>query len=88
MMLNASAGLLTYAAKHYEAALRLVEKRRQAEEAVCLSAATDDLRSTNPLSCPQYVGVAREAAYNLSLVFVTTGATPLAEEVISRWLSV
>ncbi|PCH42829.1 TPR-like protein [Wolfiporia cocos MD-104 SS10] len=32
-------------------------------------------------------GLAREAAYNLSLIFVTTGATPLAEDLYRRWLS-
>ncbi|KAF8549682.1 TPR-like protein [Imleria badia] len=34
------------------------------------------------------VSVAREAAYNLSLIYVTTGATPLAEALYRRWLSV
>ncbi|KZT05046.1 TPR-like protein [Laetiporus sulphureus 93-53] len=32
-------------------------------------------------------GLAREAAYNLSLIYVTTGATPLAENLYRRWLS-
>ncbi|KAI0063565.1 TPR-like protein [Artomyces pyxidatus] len=36
---------------------------------------------------PNDVGIAREAAYNLSLIFVTTGATPLAEALYRRWLS-
>ena len=31
--------------------------------------------------------VAREAAYNLSLIYVMTGATPLAEALYRRWLS-
>jgi general transcription factor 3C polypeptide 3 (transcription factor C subunit 4) len=30
----------------------------------------------------------REAAYNLSLIYVTTGATPLAETLYRRWLSI
>ncbi|TCD69113.1 transcription factor TFIIIC subunit tfc4 [Steccherinum ochraceum] len=33
-------------------------------------------------------GVARTAAYNLSLVYVSTGATPKAEALYRRWLSV
>ena len=33
------------------------------------------------------IGVAREAAYNLSLILVTTGAAPIAKEVATRWLS-
>ncbi|KAH9921621.1 TPR-like protein [Fomitopsis serialis] len=36
----------------------------------------------------QECGLAREAAYNLSLIYVTTGATPLAEKLYRRWLSV
>jgi len=33
------------------------------------------------------VGLAREAAYNLSLIFVTTGANALAEDLYRRWLT-
>jgi general transcription factor 3C polypeptide 3 (transcription factor C subunit 4) len=33
-------------------------------------------------------GVAREAAYNLSLIFVTNGAAPLAQKLYERWLSI
>ncbi|KAI0049823.1 TPR-like protein [Auriscalpium vulgare] len=36
---------------------------------------------------PDDFGLAREAAYNLSLIFVTTGATSLAEGLYRRWLS-
>jgi general transcription factor 3C polypeptide 3 (transcription factor C subunit 4) len=35
----------------------------------------------------QDVGLAREAAYNLSLIFVTTGANALAEGLYRRWLT-
>jgi len=35
----------------------------------------------------QAFGLSREAAYNLSLIFITTGATPLAEQLRRRWLS-
>ncbi|KZT34747.1 TPR-like protein [Sistotremastrum suecicum HHB10207 ss-3] len=34
------------------------------------------------------LGLAREAAYNLSLILVTTGATELADELYRRWLSI
>ncbi|KAI0269808.1 TPR-like protein [Gloeopeniophorella convolvens] len=37
---------------------------------------------------PDDVGMAKEAAYNLSLIFVTTGATPLAENLYRRWLTI
>ncbi|KIJ64224.1 hypothetical protein HYDPIDRAFT_175610 [Hydnomerulius pinastri MD-312] len=37
---------------------------------------------------PQDISVAREAAYNLSLIYVTTGAIPLAEALYRRWLSI
>jgi len=36
---------------------------------------------------PDDVGFAREAAYNLSLIFVTTGANALAEDLYRRWLT-
>ncbi|KAL6299826.1 TPR-like protein [Sparassis latifolia] len=36
----------------------------------------------------QDFGLAREAAYNLSLIFVTTGATALAQNLYRRWLSI
>ncbi|KAG6331587.1 hypothetical protein ID866_7502 [Astraeus odoratus] len=34
------------------------------------------------------ISVAREAAYNLSLIYVTTGAIPLAENLYQKWLSI
>jgi len=36
----------------------------------------------------QDYGLAREAAYNLSQIYVITGATPLAQELYRRWLAV
>ena len=38
-------------------------------------------------STHQDVGLAREAAYNLSLIYVTTGASRLAEDLYRRWLT-
>lgn len=35
----------------------------------------------------QDCGCAREAAYNLSMIYVMTGATPLAQALYRRWLS-
>lgn len=36
----------------------------------------------------QCTSVAKEAAYNLSLIYVTTGAVPLADALYRRWLSI
>ncbi|KAG1750557.1 uncharacterized protein EDB91DRAFT_1108147 [Suillus paluster] len=36
----------------------------------------------------KYASVAKEAAYNLSLIYVTTGAVPLADALYRRWLSI
>ncbi|KAG2354401.1 hypothetical protein BDR07DRAFT_1306230 [Suillus spraguei] len=36
----------------------------------------------------QCASVAKEAAYNLSLIYVTTGAVPLADKLYRRWLSI
>lgn len=52
---------------------------------------TVSLQLTNILSLlklEQDDTFAREAAYNLSLIFVITGATPLAEALYRRWLSI
>jgi general transcription factor 3C polypeptide 3 (transcription factor C subunit 4) len=38
-------------------------------------------------STHQDVGLAREAAFNLSLIYVTTGASRLAEDMYRRWLT-
>ncbi|KAI0031922.1 TPR-like protein [Vararia minispora EC-137] len=46
------------------------------------------LADTRTKENPQDFGLAREAAYNLSLIYVTTGATPLAEALYRRWLSI
>jgi general transcription factor 3C polypeptide 3 (transcription factor C subunit 4) len=32
--------------------------------------------------------MAKEAAYNLSLIFVMNGASPLAEDLYRKWLSI
>ena len=39
------------------------------------------------IDSPQDIGLAREAAYNLSLIYVTTGASTLAEDLYRRWLT-
>jgi len=36
---------------------------------------------------PDDIGLSREAAYNLSIIFVTTGANALAEDLYRRWLT-
>ena len=35
----------------------------------------------------QDLGLAKEAAYNLSLIYVTTGAASLADGLYRKWLS-
>ncbi|KAG8908776.1 transcription factor TFIIIC subunit tfc4 [Tulasnella sp. 403] len=63
-------GLLSLAAKHYEAVLEIVEKRSGKE----------GLSEKDR-------GLSREAAYNLVLIYGTTGGTGLAKEVARKWLS-
>jgi general transcription factor 3C polypeptide 3 (transcription factor C subunit 4) len=36
----------------------------------------------------QDLGMAREAAYNLCMIYTTTGATPLAKRIMRKWLSI
>ncbi|KAI0339047.1 TPR-like protein [Trametopsis cervina] len=46
---------------------------------------TEQRLAANPeIDC----GLASETAYNLSLIYMTTGATPLAQELYRRWLSI
>ncbi|KAL5520201.1 hypothetical protein ACEPAG_9414 [Sanghuangporus baumii] len=47
-----------------------------------------DIVKTRQASDKNVVGVSREAAYNLCLIYVTTGAAPLAKAVTRRWLSI
>ncbi|THH16344.1 hypothetical protein EUX98_g9314 [Antrodiella citrinella] len=60
-------GLLTHAARHYEQALEIAEKRMREDD--------------------QDYGMAQTAAYNLSLIYATTGSTPKAQSLYRRWLS-
>ncbi|KDQ49967.1 hypothetical protein JAAARDRAFT_42458 [Jaapia argillacea MUCL 33604] len=46
-----------------------------------------DLAEARQTSGDQDAGIAKEAAYNLSLIYVTTGATHLADALYRRWLS-
>ena len=63
----------------------MAENRQDTDSEVCLN---PDIPSSTVLTAfLQDVGLAREAAYNLSLIFVTTGAAPLAEQLYRRWLS-
>ncbi|KAF9647358.1 TPR-like protein, partial [Thelephora ganbajun] len=61
-------GLFSHAARHYEKALEIAEKRGG--------------------GIPKGGGVEKEAAYNLSVIYVTTGASALARNLYRRWLSI
>ncbi|KIJ35460.1 hypothetical protein M422DRAFT_262229 [Sphaerobolus stellatus SS14] len=37
---------------------------------------------------PNFVGLSREAAYNLSLIYMVTGANRLAQTLYRQWLSI
>ncbi|KAG7095406.1 hypothetical protein E1B28_006157 [Marasmius oreades] len=47
-----------------------------------------DMAEKEPGNEDENVSVTREAAYNLALIYVTTGAAPLADELYRRWLSI
>ncbi|KAH8108394.1 TPR-like protein [Phellopilus nigrolimitatus] len=65
-------GLFSHAITHYERVLAIVDKRQKA-----IGEQDENI-----------YGIAREAAHNLSLIYVTTGATSLAQTVYRRWLSI
>ncbi|CDO69335.1 hypothetical protein BN946_scf184746.g16 [Trametes cinnabarina] len=46
-----------------------------------------DAAEARPKTDGEDCGLAREAAYNLSLIYVSTGSAPLAEALYRRWLS-
>ncbi|KAH9997918.1 TPR-like protein [Russula vinacea] len=46
-----------------------------------------DIAEKKTRTNPEDVGLAREAAYNLSIIYVTTGASALAEDLYRRWLT-
>ena len=75
-------GLYSHAAKHYEQVLELAEKEMDADVRVNTFFLAD--------VCSLWLqnNFAREAAYNLSLIYVTTGAMPLAETLYQRWLTI
>ncbi|EJD05267.1 TPR-like protein [Fomitiporia mediterranea MF3/22] len=47
-----------------------------------------DIVEKRQFSDSDFIGVSREAAYNLCLIYVTTGATSLAKAISQRWLSI
>ncbi|KAJ3881396.1 hypothetical protein F5051DRAFT_397138 [Lentinula edodes] len=66
-------GLHSHAVNHYERVLQLSGNQEKGNQT---QTAIGDRKS-----------LAKEAAYNLSLIYVLTGATPLAESLYRRWLS-
>ncbi|KAJ3811099.1 hypothetical protein F5876DRAFT_88515 [Lentinula aff. lateritia] len=66
-------GLHSHAVNHYERVLQLSGNQEKENQT---QTAIGDRKS-----------FAKEAAYNLSLIYVLTGATPLAESLYRRWLS-
>lgn len=83
MTLRRNLGLFSHAVQHYERVLQLAErdipKVRHLVQRLFLH-----LLNRNA----QDGGCAPEAAYNLSLIYVMTGATALAESLYRRWLSI
>jgi general transcription factor 3C polypeptide 3 (transcription factor C subunit 4) len=87
----AFAGLLSLAVKHYERVLAHVEQRVAANPDVsALSLLLLIIHSPYlaDATVEADIGVASETAYNLSIIYVTTGAAPLAQQLYRRWLSI
>jgi general transcription factor 3C polypeptide 3 (transcription factor C subunit 4) len=78
-------GLHSLAVKHYERVLDMAERRTRINADVRPTFFAIETDGDNNFA--QDVGFAREAAYNLSLIFVTTGANALAEDLYRRWLT-
>ncbi len=80
------AGLLTLAVKHYERLLKQIEKRLAGNPEVGFLLAW--MISYRLTSIQADAGIASETAYNLSIIYMTTGAAPLAEKLYRRWLTI
>lgn len=86
---HAIVGLYSLAVKHYERVLEFATAlEKDPDSQVCHFCSVQVDLLTRILIGIQHVGVAREAAYNLSMIYVSTGATPLAEALYRRWLSI
>jgi general transcription factor 3C polypeptide 3 (transcription factor C subunit 4) len=86
IVLTFGVGLHSLAVKHYERVLEIAERRIRTNPDVGPSSSSTR-RADDNMSSPQDVGLSREAAYNLSIIFVTTGANALAEDLYRRWLT-
>lgn len=74
-------GLFSHAVKQYQKVIEMAEKGE-----VCPAASLPrDVLFTCLAQNDTFV---QEAAYNLSLIYVLTGATPLADALYRRWLSI
>jgi len=83
-------GLHSLAVSHYERVLQLAETQKQGKQSIVhisLPLPSASSPPTNSLSSVQIGDFAKEAAYNLSLIYVLTGAIPLADMLYRRWLS-
>ena len=74
----------SFAAGHYKRVLELAEEWQKSNPDVRDGPSFVDLT----LILPQEPGFGPEAAYNLSLLYVLSGATQLAKELYQRWLSI
>ncbi|KAK4700486.1 general transcription factor 3C polypeptide 3 (transcription factor C subunit 4), partial [Phenoliferia sp. Uapishka_3] len=79
-------GLQSYAVKHYEKVLKLATADRLAARASRMELDRDNDDSDDEDEGPD--DFARVAAYNLSILYVTTGSDDLARSVAKRWLAV
>lgn len=78
-------GLHSLAVRHYEKVLDIAEHRMDTSDTVCVASWEIYVVLTDLV---QDMGVAREAAYNLSMIYITTGAKPLAAAIVKKWLSI
>jgi len=81
-------GLYSHAAKQYQKVIDMAETGQVSWRS---SLGLTDFWTENFLNfftLVQDATFVREAAYNLSLIYVLTNATPLADSLYRRWLSI
>ena len=87
-------GILPLAVKHYRQTLESVRKRLKGEKAAGAEVSalqreySASTHSRHRIEQPHIPAVAREAAYNLQVIFLMTGAADLCRQISEEWLGV
>jgi len=86
-ILYSFSGLYSHAAKQYQKVIDMAETGQVSRRSSLVFLWTEKFFYFY-FTLVQDATFVREAAYNLSLIYVLTNATPLADSLYRRWLSI